>query len=96
MTIDRNDRSGFAPRHRALGSSTIMAELVATAALALSITVAATAVSIGIARANGLGAIATDGGARLAAVTVIGLLLAGLGGVTALAALRSVPAKQPK
>src|SRR5262249_54550295 len=53
MTFNRIDRSGFAPHRcerREGHRSTAVAQLLTSAALALSIAVAATAVSIGIAR----------------------------------------------
>lgn len=61
-------------------------ELAAMLGLALAFIIAATAVSIGVARAQGLGAVAEDSGAPLALAVLLGLLLAGMGGLTALAA----------
>jgi hypothetical protein len=63
-------------------------ELVATAALALALVVAMTAVSIGIARADALGVNAQGDPAPLALAVFLGLLLAGMGGLTALAVRR--------
>jgi len=68
-----------APKHR----STAYVELITTAALALSTAVAVTAVSIGIARADAAGSVAHSDGAPLAIAVFIGLLLSGMGGLTA-------------
>lgn len=64
----------------------VVIELIATVALALSTLVAITAVSIGIARADVLGARADADAAPLAIALFIGLLLSGMGGLTALMA----------
>jgi hypothetical protein len=61
----------------------VLAQLITTSALVLSIAVAATAVSIGIARAEGL-ARAADSQSAHAVALVVALLLAGMGGITAL------------
>jgi hypothetical protein len=61
-------------------------ELITTAALALSTVVAVTAVSIGIARAESVNTVAGDDGAALAIALFIGLLLSGMGGLTAVMA----------
>jgi hypothetical protein len=58
-------------------------ELIATIALALSTLVAATAVSIGIARASVPSPAADSDTATIAIAVLIGLLLTGMGGVTA-------------
>ena len=58
------------------------AELIMTSALVISIAVAATAVGIGIARADA----AMPGGGHdgtIAIATLLGLLIAGMGGITA-------------
>lgn len=86
MTLDRIDRTGFTPRRweRAHGQrSTAVAQLITSAALVLSIAVAATAVSIGIARADGLAAVANDPSAHIAAAIVIAVVLVGTVGLTA-------------
>jgi hypothetical protein len=59
-------------------------EVIATAGLAISLVIAMTAVSIGIARAETFGAIAERDGASLALALFLGLLFAGMGGLTAL------------
>jgi hypothetical protein len=85
MTLDRTDRTGFAPHRceRAHGHrSTAVAQLVTSAALALSIAIAATAVSIGIARADGLAAVADDPNAHIATASVLALV--GMAGIAAL------------
>jgi hypothetical protein len=61
-------------------------QLIATAALALSTLVAVTAVSIGIARADVLGADAGSGHGTFAVAIFVGLLLSGMGGLTAIMA----------
>ena len=61
-------------------------ELIATLALAVSLLIAATAVSIGVARAQALGAVGDSDGAPFAVALFLGLVLAGMGGLTALAA----------
>ena len=73
MTSDRNDRTGFAPprRDRRHGRrSTAFAQLITSVALALSIGVATTAVSMGIARADGIVAVAQDSNAHVAIARV--------------------------
>ena len=77
MTFDRNDRTGFAPHRNAHPHgrrSTAVAQLITSAALALSITVAVTAVTIGIARADGPVAIAADSSAHVAIGTVLAMV----------------------
>jgi hypothetical protein len=71
-----------APKHRSIA----FVELITTAALALSTAVAVTAVSIGIARADVMGAVAKGDSAPLAIAVFIGLLLSGMGGLTAIMA----------
>jgi hypothetical protein len=63
-------------------------ELAATVALAVCLVVAATAVSIGMARAQALGAVTHGDGARLALAGFLGLAMAGIGGLNALAGRR--------
>jgi hypothetical protein len=69
-----------AGKHR----SVAYVELITTAALALSTAVAVTAVSIGIARADVVGSVGKGDGAPLAIAVFIGLLLSGMGGLTAI------------
>jgi hypothetical protein len=57
--------------------------LVTTAALSVSLVIAITAVSIGIARADALGQFADSGGGRWALAVFLGLVIAGMGGLTA-------------
>lgn len=61
-------------------------ELVATLALAASLIIAATAVSIGVARAQGLGPVTDSDGAPFAIALFLGLVLVGMGVLTAMAA----------
>ncbi|HEY4919459.1 MAG TPA: hypothetical protein VII40_05085 [Xanthobacteraceae bacterium] len=84
MTLDRIDRTGFTPPACARAHdhrSTAVAQLITSAALVLSIAVAVTAMSVGIARADGLKAIAEDSSAYVA--VLLSLLLVGMGGLTA-------------
>ena len=71
-----------ATKHRSIA----FVELMTTAALALSTAIAVTAVSIGIARADVVGVVAKGDGAPLAIALFIGLLLSGMGGLTAVMA----------
>ncbi len=90
MSRDLSGRGAFeqasahtsATKHRSIA----FVELMTTAALALSTAVAVTAVSIGIARADVVGAVAKGDGAPLAIALFIGLLLSGMGGLTAVMA----------
>ena len=82
MTFDQTDRTGFAPHrcerhhdHR----STAVAQLITSVALVLSIGIAATAVTIGIARADGLVAVAQDSTAHVAVASVLALILVAAG-----------------
>ena len=77
---------GEAPETTAPGRPVAVVQLIATAALALSTLVAVTAVSIGIARADVLGAQTDAGSAPFAIALFVGLLLSGMGGLTALMA----------
>ena len=78
------DRVGFqTPGSRAQKKRRLaFAELIMSAALVLCIAVAATAVSIGIARADTLGTAASDDN-PIALATLIGLIIAGMGGLVA-------------
>jgi hypothetical protein len=60
-----------------------VALLVTTVTLVVSLVIAFTAVSIGIARADTLTSLTGSGNARLALSIPLGLLLAGIGGLTA-------------
>ena len=66
------------------------AGLITSIALLFSIVVAATAVSIGIARAGALAAVA-EGDNPLAVAAFLGLLFAGMGGITAAVTMRREP-----
>jgi hypothetical protein len=82
MTFDRNDRAGFAPHRgdcRRGRRSTAVAQLITSAALALSITVAVTAVTLGIARADGPVAVAQDSSAHMAIGTVLAMVAIAVG-----------------
>jgi hypothetical protein len=61
-------------------------ELLATLTLVICLVIAATAVSIGMARAQTLGTVAPHGGTPLA--LLLGVVMAGMGGLTAMAARR--------
>ena len=77
MTNDLIERSRRRP---ALADPAL---IVTTVTLVVSLVVAATAVSIGIARADTLAPIAGSGGGRLALAVFLGLVIAGMGGLTA-------------
>jgi LDH2 family malate/lactate/ureidoglycolate dehydrogenase len=81
MTSDRNDRTGFAPhrRERRRGRSTAFAQLITSVALVLSIAVAATAVSMGIARADGVAAVAQDSSTHVAIASVLAMVVIAAG-----------------
>ncbi len=84
MTLDRIDRTGFAPPRstRAHGHRcTALVQLITSAALVLCTAVAATAVSIGIARADSFPPVAEDSSAHVA--VLLALVLVGMGGLTA-------------
>lgn len=69
-------------------------ELIATVALAISLVIAATAVSIAATRAQVLGAVGNSADASLALAAFVGLALAGIagmGGLTAMAARYRTP-----
>jgi hypothetical protein len=84
-------RAGFGPAvsgRKAVSRRARALEAIATAALALALVVAMTAVSIGIARADTASLFTRGDGAPFALALFLGLLLAGMGGLTALAARR--------
>ena len=57
--------------------------IVTTISLVVSLVIAVTAVSIGIARADALVPLADSGGGRLALAMLVALVIAGMGGLTA-------------
>jgi hypothetical protein len=63
---------------------TMLAELVATVGLAAGTLVAATVITAGIARADGLAALPGQHTSIVAVAVLLALLLAGMGGLTAL------------
>ncbi len=81
MTSEGIDRTGFAPRCRERHGrrSTAFAQLITSAALMLSIAVAATAVTLGIARADGLVAVARDSSSHIATGTVLAMIVIAAG-----------------
>jgi len=88
MTRDRIAAIGFQHPIRSRRPLTLrnvaFAELIMTSALVLSIVVAATAVGIGIARADVAGRFVADGRVGTIAIAMfLGLLIAGMGGITA-------------
>ena len=93
--MDTPGRAGFqrpiASQEMAQQRTTLA--LIATAALAVSTVVAATVVSIGIARAEMLGAAQNDD-ARLAVAVFLGIVFAGMGGLTAVAAFSRARARR--
>src|SRR6185437_8791608 len=66
------------------GRTVILAELMATLALAISILVAATVVSIGVARADVATNVIDNEGGLFALALLLGLLFIGMSGLTAL------------
>jgi len=82
VAFDHETPEATAPRNRPVA----LVELIATVALALSTLVAVTAVSIGIARADAFSARPDTDAAPLAIALFIGLLLSGMGGLTAMMA----------
>jgi hypothetical protein len=57
--------------------------IVTTLALVVSLVIAGTVVSIGIARADTLVPFSGDGNGRMALAALLGLVIAGMGGLTA-------------
>ena len=90
MSTELTRCTGIDHEHRhacALGQRSVaFVELITTAALALSTAVAATAVSIGIARADVVDAVVRGDDVPLAIALCITLLLAAMGGLTAIVA----------
>ena len=94
MTRDRIDGIGFqhpVRRQRPLTPRNIaFVELLMTSGLVISIAVAATAVGIGIARADSTGALGGGGhDGTIAIAAFLGLLIAGMGGITAAVSRRT-------
>lgn len=82
----RSEPVGFQPPARRAQNRRrlVFAELITFAVLVFSLAVAATAVSIGIARAESLAPPAAD--EHFAVGALVGLVIVGMGGLTALAA----------
>jgi hypothetical protein len=78
------DSTGFrAPTQRPLGTerrSVMLAELVATLALAVSTVVAATVLTVGIARAGAVDGVIGNQDSLFGVVLLLGLVSVGLGG----------------
>jgi hypothetical protein len=89
------ERFGFAhPRARTSVKQRVAAiELMAMVGLVVSLVIAVTAVSIGMARAETLGDIHGHDSGAFAVALFLSLLLAGMGGLTALAARERTPPK---
>lgn len=84
MSIDRIDHTGFAPHRceRAHGHrTTALAQLITSAALALSIAIAGTAVSIGIARADGIPSSTEVANAHVTVAALLSLVIVGVAGL---------------
>ena len=75
---------------RPLKQRVVALELAATVALAVSLAIAATAVSIGMARADTL-ALTDSDGAPFAVALFLSLVIAGMGGLTAIMARERAP-----
>ena len=87
---------GFAPPMRPLGRerrSVALAQLLASVGLAAGTLIAATVITAGIARADGLVAMPGEHTNLIAVAVILGVLFAGMGGLTAmsLAPLRRRP-----
>ncbi len=83
--MDTSERAGFQrpiPSQEMAQQRTTLA-LIATAALAISTVVAVTVVSIGMARAEMFSAAQSSDDARLAVAAFLGVVFAGMGGLTA-------------
>jgi hypothetical protein len=82
------DQMGFAPPpRRKLGRErriAIVAELMATVGLAAGTLIAATVITAGIARADGLAVLPGEHTSIVAVAVILGVLLAGMGGLTAM------------
>jgi hypothetical protein len=89
------ENPGFtAPAHHRLGKerrTIALAELAATAALALSTIVAATVVSVGIARANVVDGVIGNEGSLFGISLLLGLIFIGMGGLSL-----TLPGHKPK
>jgi len=68
---------------RLMARRVAITELLMIIALAVCLVVALTAVSFGMARADTLGTIADGRGGAIAVATLLALLIAGMGGITA-------------
>jgi hypothetical protein len=83
------DSTGFrAPTQRPLGNerrSVVLAELVATLALAVSTMVTATVLTVGIARASAVDSVIDNEGSLFGVALLLGLIFIGLGGFAFLA-----------
>jgi hypothetical protein len=94
MSNEPNGRTGF--DHRTRNEQTAQQRtalaLIASAALAVSTAVVATVVSMGIARADIVGRMADGDNAPFAVAVFLGLVLAGMGALTAMATRRKPPA----
>lgn len=93
------DKTGFTPPStRPLGRerrTVTVAELVTTAALALSTLIAATAVTMGIARANAIGTVGGHEAGVFGTALVLGFLFIVMGGIAALRPPRAGTAERP-
>jgi hypothetical protein len=90
MSNERNERAGFDHRtqHEETAQQRTALALIASAALAVSTAVAVTVVSMGIARADMIGSVADGDNAPFAVAVFLGLVLAGMGGLTAMVTRR--------
>jgi hypothetical protein len=88
-------RVGFAhPTSRKSVKQRVVAiELMAMVGLVVSLVIAVTAVSIGIAHAGTLGVITDSDNGPFAVAVFLGLVMAGMGGLTALMARERTPPK---
>ena len=76
------ENTGFTPPPPADRRSSAVAELIASAGLALAIVVTVTVVTVGVARANVADGVIGNEGSVFAIALVLGLAFIGMGGLT--------------
>jgi hypothetical protein len=88
-----NGRVGFThpTARKAVKQRVVAIELMAMVGLAVSLVIAVTAVSIGIARADTLGTMTGSDNGAFAVALFLGLVMAGMGGLTALVTIERAP-----
>lgn len=90
------DDTGFAPpTTRPLGRERRSVEILASAGLAAGTLVAASVITAGMARADALVPVAGQHTSVIAVALVLGLLLAGMGGLTVMSLAARPPSRRP-